>query len=130
MTLSWALNETRIQAYANPWWANAYGLCNILYNVVMRQGSDTRVDPSSPDASVLDRHARQLQDEFTLLARRWPRFSGRDSYPVPSCSEQTASAAYWCASMRNQLWDLNTEYGRARRDMLDWMVEQTSQPQP
>jgi len=54
--------------------------------------------------------------------KRWPKYSEEPLFPVP---HQTlpADAAY---SSLNNLWDKATEYGQARWELLDFLIEEFS----
>ena len=61
---------------------------------------------------------------FELLKEvmaKWPKSSGSRLYPVPSPDPESPSVAYYT---HNDLWNKNTEYGRLRWELLDWLIEQ------
>lgn len=58
---------------------------------------------------------------FELLKEvmaKWPKSSGSRLYPVPSPDPESPSVAYYT---HNDLWNKNTEYGRLRWELLDWL---------
>lgn len=50
--------------------------------------------------------------------RRWPKFSGNIEYPVPH-PELNPYTAY---NEARNLWDRDTEYGRNRWDLLEFII--------
>ena len=53
---------------------------------------------------------------------RWPQFSGEDGYPVPGGHEAFEA----CVVRGGNAWDKRTAYGRARRDLLDFLIAETA----
>jgi hypothetical protein len=49
----------------------------------------------------------------------WPKFSGNSTYPVPETSKTPGRAFF---EIRN-MWDNNTEYGRNRWELLDFLID-------
>ena len=54
------------------------------------------------------------------LWKRWPEYSGERMYPVPH-----PSASAWEAFGTSWKWTRLTRYGRARRRLLDWLIQRT-----
>lgn len=54
---------------------------------------------------------------------KWPKYSGSRLYPVPVDEDNKGNptSAYY---FYKELWDKNTEYGRLRWELLDWLIEQ------
>lgn len=65
---------------------------------------------------------------FLHYAHRWARFSGDMAYPVPH-PEYAPRPAYAHAVAKGGLsfWDKRTEYGRARWELLDFVINQLEQ---
>lgn len=65
------------------------------------------------------------------LTARWPEYSGNADYPVPApLIDQSPVYAYGEAEEAGRLWDARTAYGRSRRRLLNWLVEETSPREP
>ena len=75
----------------------------------------------------------RLRDYMTqagICWSKWPKFSGHLNYPVTIFGdtvrynrEVNPKALYGICGIRDY-WSLNTEYGRNRRELLDWLIEQ------
>lgn len=65
--------------------------------------------------------AMNLRD---ALMREWPEYSGDPQYPVPAPFGRVAQDAYHNAAS-DRLWAKWTQYGRSRRRLLAWLIEQT-----
>lgn len=50
---------------------------------------------------------------------RWPKHGGDMTYPVPGGEE-----AYDAARETDSHWDVNSEYGRLRFELLDWVIQE------
>jgi hypothetical protein len=61
---------------------------------------------------------KQLMQE---LFAQWPLYSGCSRTPVPGSNGENASDAY---AYTNDKWDRDTEYGRNRWELVDWMIAQ------
>ena len=64
-----------------------------------------------------------LQDMFEL----WPPSEGRLAFPVPGFNGLTAYEAYGKAFAEGTLWDQSTEHGRARMELLNFLIERAAQ---
>lgn len=64
-----------------------------------------------------------LQKELHDRLIDWPKFSGNPSFPIPNPKGNNhildAQNAYFEA---NNQWDINTEYGRLRREAVKWLM--------
>lgn len=61
--------------------------------------------------------AKYIKSKFEF----WPKFSGVINFPVPSTRANTcASSAFY----NFHKWNINTQYGRDRRELLDFLIEQ------
>lgn len=76
-----------------------------------------------------ERYGTRMQDwfahrrEMSLLWELWPRFSGSVTYPVPHPTMR-AYPAFSASDWKNgAYWDERTEYGRARHELLAWLIE-------
>lgn len=61
------------------------------------------------------------------LMRQWPERSGHIDWPVPaSQADKSPEAAYhkYMESNTKQMWDRNTEYGKLRWELLEWLIEE------
>lgn len=78
-------------------------------------------EAASKGISFVNIHYEQAQaiDELlSSLFRKWPKYSGHESYPVPSATKgKTAKQNYW---MRGSKWD--GEYGELRFELLEFMI--------
>lgn len=65
---------------------------------------------------------------FLRYARRWARFSGDPIYPVPHPEYEPQPAYTYAAAKRGPyFWDKRTEYGQARWELLDFVINQLEQ---
>jgi len=61
--------------------------------------------------------AKYIKSKFEF----WPKFSGVINFPVPSTKTNTpASSAFY----NFHKWNIKTQYGRDRRELLDFLIEQ------
>jgi hypothetical protein len=68
--------------------------------------------------------SEEQAQEVRGLMKLWPEYSGNPSFPVPSCSTpQTAPDITYFT--RNNMWDRESNYGRARWRLVQWLHEQT-----
>lgn len=64
------------------------------------------------------------------LMNKWPERSGEMLFPVPGPHGMVPAHAFYMArtcpvsSGIGHLWDANTEYGQARRRLLEWLIEE------
>jgi len=103
MTLLEALIEIRDEQRHEP----IYGICinaedNLRYSM-------TRTE----------RNAAMLRLDRAMM--RWPKYSGWPQYPVPHPVYRPDDAFHIC-----DLWDKATEYGQARWELLDFLIEELS----
>lgn len=61
----------------------------------------------------------EAYDHTGRLASKWPKHSGNRSYPVPH-PEYGPEIAF---DLTDDLWDRNTQYGRDRWELLEFMIE-------
>ena len=61
-------------------------------------------------------------DTLIRLMKQWPEYSGYPKYPVPH-PQFHANDAY----DKFPLWNLETEYGKARYRLLKWLIKETEQ---
>lgn len=54
----------------------------------------------------------------------WPKYSGMSLYPVPEFEGQRGKEARNSFYKTILLWDRNTEYGRNRWELLEWLIEE------
>lgn len=70
--------------------------------------------------SVLQVSDRMLTHK---LMREWPKFSGNPTFPVPHPTKDPE-----IAYIEDYLWDLDTEYGRNRMELVNWLISQLAPP--
>ena len=58
--------------------------------------------------------------EFSELVKRWPKHSGRSSYPIPH-SKYPGHPDMGYARARHK-WDRRTAYGKFRWELLNWAI--------
>ena len=61
-----------------------------------------------------------IQHHFTC----WPKYSGDSMHPIPNVDGCNPSHQYHIARYDKTLWDRDTEYGRLRWGLLDYLIEQ------
>lgn len=59
------------------------------------------------------------QHDLIKLFELWPKYSGSIVFPIPG-----GMLAYNEAKLNDTLWDLNTEYGQLRWELLEWLIEE------
>lgn len=70
----------------------------------------------------------ELLDIAQEVFKAWPHHTGREAYPVPPRLgmrvDEAANAASWefDNTEPDRFFDLNTEYGRLRRDLLSFSI--------
>lgn len=57
------------------------------------------------------------------MSHLWPRFSGLESYPVPSCTDASPIRAYYDAQDTETMWDRDHPYGQARWELVDFLID-------
>lgn len=62
----------------------------------------------------------ELTPLLTNKFRLWPEFSGNVAYPIPD----PLGGLIAFVKHYESLWDENTEYGKARRRLLDFLIEE------
>jgi len=65
----------------------------------------------------------QSSDTYEILSLMsyWPKFSGRDFYPVPSPDPDKPSNDYFHEC--NDMWNQETEYGKLRWELLEFCIQ-------
>ena len=77
----------------------------------------------SLDPFIRNSERVQLADLF----RKWPEGTGSGTFPVPHHGykgNKTAGDAYMDALNKRDLWNPLYKYGRARRRLLTWLINQ------
>ena len=75
----------------------------------------------------------EMEEELGTLMTKWPKFSGAEAYPVPDPNHtekpeslRAAQVLFWQAG-KIARWDVSTEYGRLRHELLAWLIKQTKE---
>ena len=55
---------------------------------------------------------------FKELSKAWPKFSGRQNFPVPDGGYSPSSRFFNV----DDLWDQDTQYGRDRRELVELCI--------
>ena len=79
-------------------------------------GNIMRIDPANAHVHV---------EKLKKLWKRWPKYSGTPYYPVPDRSwffEDGCPA--WKFSGTDSCWSIFTCYGRDRRRLLNWLIQE------
>ena len=59
--------------------------------------------------------------------KQWPKFSGVLNYPIDVVnSTLDPQTQYDAAELNDGFWDQDTEYGRERVELLNWLIEDLS----
>lgn len=64
---------------------------------------------------------RDYMSQAGIKLYNWPKFSGSSMYPVPSDTQLNCIELF---NVTNNYWDKTIRYGRDRRELLDWLIEQ------
>ena len=99
-----------IQARKEP----VYPHTGICYNAYLAVGREGDYDPLP--AEVFD---KALEAQI----RKWPKYSGNSTYPVP-CPKGGDPQLAWSSHYPN-LWQ--GEYGDLRRELLDFLINELEQ---
>lgn len=85
------------------------------------------------DRIVTLKHSQRLggaaEDLLQELLEGWPKFSGDESYPINSDKNEYPKVEYINASLSVTLWDKNTEYGKLRWELLEYLIEELKREQ-
>lgn len=59
---------------------------------------------------------------------KWPKFSGNIDFPVPKkylwVIEGDPENAFWTTMADGDMWDRDTQYGRDRWELLDFLIQE------
>ena len=69
----------------------------------------------------IDLHEGVLMNVLNQYFSRWPDFSGICPYPVPHPT-LTPKAAFELSAFQSDMFDPKTEYGKARRSLLTFII--------
>lgn len=75
---------------------------------------------NQPALSCRDEDADHWSCKICGLFRKWPRFSGSASFPVP----HPTKPSHLAYNTTQNMWDRRTKYGRARCDLLDFCISE------
>lgn len=81
----------------------------------------TRGKPLRPNKGICYYVSVNYIGLLTGLFLEWPHYSGSFRYPVPHPTLPPLDG-YWDTF---DLWDPETEYGRLRLDLLDFLIKET-----
>lgn len=76
------------------------------------------------DKHGMPHETRRVIETMKELFRKWPEFSGNDYYPIPGIAGSGHGPTSTFHEHNGALWDLDTEYGRARWRLLDFMIDE------
>jgi len=65
-----------------------------------------------------------IEQEIWDMAPDWPYYSGDTKYPVPHPS-YSPRRAYNVAHLHDNMWDKDTEYGKMRYNLLNFLIAET-----
>ena len=80
--------------------------------------------PKDPTLGICQVSTAKTGPYFIEIWKKWPKYSGMDLFPVPEFEGQQGEEAEDSFYKTNLLWDKNTEYGRNRWELLEWMIKE------
>lgn len=91
----------------------AFGICsNVRRNIWFKDFNDAPIDDQYYTSGIMS--------ALYSLMDKWPKHSGNIDYPV-SDTIYNPIAAYH--ANRNH-WDITTDYGKNRYELLNWLIDQ------
>jgi hypothetical protein len=98
------------------------GICNHLDEGLITY-TDAKYPDYEDDGAASDELFQYVEDHKPSIYHTWPDYTGDELFPIASdCPLETPYEAYQLHSNNHTLWD-DTEYGNARRDLLDHMIK-------
>lgn len=82
-----------------------YGICSLTNEVLHTNGVNTN----------------RYRTTFYDLIQSWPEYSGNSSFPVQVGNKCPFKTFFNTSDM----WDMETEYGRKRRDLLLYLIKES-----
>lgn len=86
------------------------GLCQNVFTIARKMGYDYE-------------ERTQIVDLLRGLWQKWPEYSGDILFPVPGTRYFDKVSAHHAYTLCKRPWSRFTKYGRARRRLLDWLIE-------
>ena len=80
--------------------------------------------PKDPTLGICQVGTEETKPYFIEIWENWPKYSGMRLFPVPAFEGQQSKEAENSFYKTNLLWDKNTEYGRNRWELLEWMIRE------
>ena len=80
--------------------------------------------PKDPTLGICQITTLETAPYIKGIWEKWPKYSGSLLYPVPAFEGQDSKEAENSFYMNYLLWDKDTEYGRNRWELLEWMIEE------
>ena len=98
-----------------------YGIC---HNVDMAWDNLDAADKFDEGEELFGANFQLSFDKLKELFTQWPKYSGRQSYPIPDQNKRrnNPEEAYDMAGENNTKWTKNSAYGRLRWELLDWCI--------
>lgn len=80
--------------------------------------------PKDPTLGICQVGTEETKPYFIEIWENWPKYSGMRLFPVPAFEGQQSKEAENSFYKTNLLWDKNTEYGRNRWELLEWIIKE------
>ena len=80
--------------------------------------------PKYPTLGICQVSTYETRPYFREIWEKWPKYSGMRLFPVPEFEGQQGKEAEDSFLYKTNLWDKNTEYGRNRWELLEWMIKE------
>ncbi len=80
--------------------------------------------PKYPTLGICQVSTLETRPYFREIWEKWPKYSGISRFPVPEFEGQQGKEAEDSFYKTHLLWDKNTEYGRNRWELLEWMIKE------
>ena len=80
--------------------------------------------PKYPTLGIYQVSTYETRPYFREIWEKWPKYSGMGLFPVPEFEGQYGKEAEDSFYKTHLLWDKDTEYGRNRWELLEWMIKE------
>ena len=80
--------------------------------------------PKDPTLGICQVSTFETALYFREIWEKWPKYSGMRLFPVPEFEGQQGKEAEDSFYKTHLLWDKDTEYGRNRWELLEWMIKE------